>query len=116
MRVVHHANYVLWFEHARVVWMDEHDVPYADYVEEGLHFATTRLEVDYKRSARFDDRVEISIWLEGLGGASLAMAYRVSLDGEILVTGRSEHVCVGDDGRVRRIPKERRESLRQRLP
>jgi len=116
MRIVHHANYVHWFEYARVLWMDEHDLPYRDYVEQGLHFATTRIEIDYRRSARFDDRVEIWTWLEALGGASLEMAYRVAKGDETIVTGHSEHACIDDEGRVRRIPKERREALRGRLP
>ena len=115
MRIVHHANYVRWFELARIEWMDEHHVPYAHYVDQGLHFATTRIEVDYKRPARFDDRVTIQAWLADLGGASLAMGYRVECDDHLLVFGRSEHACIDDDGRVRRIPKELRASLRASL-
>ena len=116
MRIVHHANYVRWFELARLDWMDTHHVPYRRYVEDGLHFATTRIEVDYKAPARFDDRVTITAWLADLGGASLAMDYRVDCDDRTLVLGRSEHACVGDDGRVRRIPAERRRALADLLP
>lgn len=115
MRIVHHANYVRWFELARVEWMDEHHVPYQRYVEDGRHFATTRIEVDYRSPARFDDRVAIVAWLADVGGASLTMAYRVECDGRLLVLGRSEHACVDDEGRVRRIPAERRAMLRNAL-
>ena len=55
MGVVHHSNFVRYFELARVAWLDEHDRPYARYVEEDLHFATTRVEASYHKSARFDD-------------------------------------------------------------
>ena len=116
MRIVHHANYLRWFELARIDWMDAHHVPYQRYVEEGLHFATTRVEVDYKRPARFDDRVGIVAWLADLGGASLTMAYRVERAGETLVVGRTEHACVDDEGRVRRIPLERRRALQATRP
>ena len=116
MRIVHHANYIRWFELARIAWMDTHHVPYHWYVEQGLHFATTRVEVDYKRPARFDDRVGIVAWLADLGGASLAMAYRVERDDETLVIGRSEHACVDDSGRVRRIPADRRRALQATRP
>jgi acyl-CoA thioester hydrolase len=115
MRIVHHANYVRWFELARLDWMDTHHVPYRRYYEEGLHFATTRLEVDYRSPARFDDRVTIVAWLGGLGGASLTMNYLVECERRTLVTGHTEHACVGDDGRVRRIPAERRADLRRLL-
>ena len=115
MRIVHHANYVRWFEFARIEWMDTHHVPYRRYVEQGLHFATTRVEVDYAKPARFDDRVAIVAWLGALGGASLTMHYRVERDGERLVSGRTEHACIDDEGRVRRIPRERREMLKSVL-
>jgi acyl-CoA thioester hydrolase len=115
MRVVHHANYVRWFELARVEWMDRNHVPYLSYVELGLHLATTRLECDYKWPARFDDRVTIATWATNVRGASLEMAYLIECDGRTLVTGLSEHACVDDDGRVRRIPKEWREQLRAAL-
>ena len=116
MRIVHHANYVRWFELARIEWMDEHDAPYQSYVELGLHFATTRIEVEYRSPARFDDRVTITAWLADVGGASLAMDYCVECDERVLVVGRSEHACVDDEGRVRRIPAERRASLKASLP
>ena len=115
MRIVHHANYVRWFELARIEWMDTHHVPYQRYVEQGLHFATTRVEVDYTKPARFDDRVSIVAWLAALGGASLAMDYRVERADELLVSGRTEHACIDDEGRVRRIPRERREMLKSVL-
>ena len=119
MGVVHHSNYVRYFELARVVWLDEHDVPYRKVIEQGLHYATTRLEVSYHRPARFDDEIEITTWLDWVRGASLRMAYVLRCDGAILVTGASEHAAVDLEGRLRRLPRERVEHLRglaKRLP
>jgi len=31
-KVVHHSNYVRYFELGRVVWLDEHDEPYVRYL------------------------------------------------------------------------------------
>jgi acyl-CoA thioester hydrolase len=111
MGVVHHANTLRYFELARVVWMDEHDRPYREYVAEGLHFATTRAEVNYLRPARFDDLLEITTWLEWVRGASLRMAYAILRRGDLLVSGATEHAMVGEDGRPRRIPREQRAKL-----
>ncbi len=115
MGIVHHANYVNYLELARVAWMDEHDRPYREYVAEGLHFATTHVTLDYRRSAAFDDELEISTWIEWVRGASLRMAYSVRRGAETLVTGATEHAMVGLDGRPRRIPRERRERLAKRV-
>ena len=113
MGIVHHANFVNFLERARVVYMDEHDRPYREYMERGLHFATTRVEVDYLRPVRFDDVLVVHVWIEQLRGASLRMAYRICRDGVVLVSGATEHAAVDEEGRVRRIPRERRESLRK---
>jgi acyl-CoA thioester hydrolase len=111
MGVVHHANYLRFFELARVRWLDEHDRPYVEYVDAGLHFAVTRAELDYRRGARFDDRLCVETWLAWVAGASLGMAYRIECADELVVVGRTEHAAVDDDGRVRRIPREDRKRL-----
>ena len=113
MGVVHHSNYVRYFELARIIWLDEHDVPYRQVVEEGLHYATTRLEVDYHRAARFDDEIEIFTWIEWSRGASLRMAYVLRCREATIVTGASEHAAVDLSGRVRRLPRERAAHLRR---
>jgi acyl-CoA thioester hydrolase len=111
MGIVHHANYLKLFEDARVVWLDEHDLGYLHYMGLGLHFAVTHVEVDYKQSARFDDRLEVTTWMDWVGGASLRMSYCIQRGDDILVTGATEHAAVNDEGRVRRIPKDDRVRL-----
>lgn len=115
MGIVHHSNYLRYFEEARVLWLEEHDAPYTHYMDLGLHFAVTRVEVDYKRPARFDDRLEVVTWVERIRGASLRMGYEIRCAGGLLVTGATEHAAIDADGRPRRIPKERRENMRTKL-
>jgi acyl-CoA thioester hydrolase len=112
MGIMHHANYLRLFENARVHWLDEHDQPYLQYMQADLHFAVTHIEADYRRSARFDDRLEVTTWMEWARGASLRMAYVISCDGEVMVSGATEHAAVDGTGRVRRIPKLQRARLR----
>jgi acyl-CoA thioester hydrolase len=116
MGIVHHANHVRYLELARVQWMDEHHRPYREYVADGLHFATTRVELDYQRSAGFDDEIEISTWLERARGASLAMGYVIRRGGERLGGGRTEHALVDGDGRPRRLPPAERAALAALAP
>ena len=111
MGIVHHANFVKYLELARVVFMDEHDRPYREYVARQLHFATTHVEIDYHRPVRFDDVVEVRTWLEALRGASLRMGYTLECEGALVATAASEHALVDTSGRPRRIPADRRERL-----
>lgn len=117
MGIVHHANYLRFFENARVAWLETHDRPYPAWIAADRQFAVTRVELDYRRPARFDDRIEITTWLEWVGGASLAMAYVIEKAGEVLVTGRTEHAAVDATGRVRRLaPADRERLARHALP
>ena len=115
MAIVHHANYVRFLEEARVVWLDEHDRPYRDYAAEGLHFATTHVEVNYRKSARFDDWLDVTTWLEWVRGVSLRMAYEIRRSDELVATAATEHAMVDLQGRPSRIPAERRAVLLQRM-
>ncbi len=116
MGVVHHSNYVRYFELARVVWLEEHDVPYRQIIEQGLHYATTRVEISYHRSTRFDDEIEITTWLDWVRGASLRMAYVLRCGDANVATGATEHAAVDLEGRLRRLPRERVERLRTLVP
>ncbi|MCP5042313.1 MAG: acyl-CoA thioesterase [bacterium] len=115
MKIVHHSNYIRWFELARVEWLDEWDEPYRNLYGSDIHYATTKVNAEYHQSARFDDRVQIHTWLEWARGASLCMAYSIDRGDTHLVSGFTEHAAVSGEGKVRRIPKENRERLRQHM-
>ncbi len=116
MRIVHHSNFVRYLELARILWLDEHERPYTYYMDQGLHFATTHVEVDYKRSASYDDVLAITAWLDWVRGASLRMEYEIVRDDQLLVTAATEHALVDANGRVQRIPREQRQTLQRLMP
>ena len=111
MGVVHHANYVHFLELARIDFLDEHDMPYRDYVAQDLHFAVTRIDLRYRRGVGFDESIETTAWVEWVRGASLAIGYELRCSGELVATARTEHAMVDDTGRPVRIPRERRANL-----
>lgn len=113
MGVVHHSNYIRHLELARIAWMDEHDLPYREYLAQGINFATTRVEVDYRGPVRFDDELLVRVWCEWVRGASLRMAYVLHVGPALVGVAATEHAAVDSDGRVRRIPSERRSALRK---
>lgn len=113
MGIVHHANYVRYLELARIAWMDEYDRPYKEYVSDGFHFSTTRVEFDFKRPASFDDVVEVTTWLDWVRGVSLAMRYELRRGDDVLGLGSTEHALVDAEGRPTRISAEHRERLRR---
>jgi acyl-CoA thioester hydrolase len=112
MGIMHHANYLHVLERARVAWLDEHDVPYRDYVARDLHFAVRRADVRYRRPVRFDERIETLVWVDQVGGASLTIGYELRCAGELVATAVTEHALVDGGGNPVRIPEERRRELR----
>lgn len=115
MRVVHHARYVHYLELARIVFLDEHDRPYREYVAEGLHYAVTRVEVLYQLPARFDDRLEVVCWLDWLKRVSLQIGYVIRRGSDLIATAATEHAMVSDEGKLTAIPPARRAVLAQLL-
>jgi len=111
MGIVHHANYAHLLEIARVRWLEEHDQPYRDYVADELHFAVTRMDVRYRRAARFDEELDVSVWVQWVRGASLGIAYEIRCGDDQVATAITEHAMVDGDGRPCRIPRAQRESL-----
>ena len=76
MGVMHHGNHVKLLEMARVLWMDEHDIPYREWVAQDRHFAVTRVDVRYRRAVQFDDPVEVAVWVDSvLEDRFLTMTY-----------------------------------------
>jgi acyl-CoA thioester hydrolase len=106
MGVVHHSAYVVWLEAGRVEWMTAAGIPYAELAAAGNHFAVTKLNVDYRASARFGEVVRVETRVARLRSRQVEFAYAVrnAATGELLATGTSEHVCVDLAGRVAKIP------------
>lgn len=104
MGIVHHSNYVRFLEHARVQFLAEHDRPYTEYVDAGFHVPVTRAAVSYKRPTRFADEIEISCWLSWAREASLGFAYLLTVKGQLVASGETDHAIVNLENRPVRIP------------
>jgi acyl-CoA thioester hydrolase len=107
MGVVHHSNYLVWFEAARVHWMDAAGVPYAEVAAGGNHFAVTAACVEYRAPARFGDTVRVAATLTHLRSRQVRFDYIVEnvAGSTLLATGYTEHICVDLAGRMAKIPQ-----------
>jgi acyl-CoA thioester hydrolase len=107
MGIVHHGNYLVWFEAGRVAWMDAAGMPYAELAAGGNHFAVIAVQVEYRTPARFGDTVRILSRLTELRSRRVGFAYEVVrvADGSLLATGASSHICVDLEGRMARVPE-----------
>ncbi|HSK77644.1 MAG TPA: thioesterase family protein [Thermoanaerobaculia bacterium] len=114
MGVVHHANYVVWFELARTRLCALSGFHYADIEKMGYLLMVTGVQVSYRRPARYGNTVRVLCWGERLASRGLRFAYEVRNGDELLVTGATDHVWIESaTGRPCRIPEPLREPFRK---
>ena len=114
MGVVHHANYVVWFELARTRLCATSGYHYADIEKMGYLLMVTNVQVSYRKPARYGDTVQVACWNDRLGSRGLHFAYEVRKGDEVLVTGATEHIWVETaTGRPCRMPEALREPFRK---
>lgn len=105
MGVAHHANYPVWFEIGRTEMLRASGGNYRDLEAEGVFLAVVRLEVRYRRPARYDDELRLVTELHVAGPVKIEHAYRLLRGDELLAEGRTTLACLDRDGRARVLPE-----------
>ena len=118
MGVVHHSNYLRWFEMARVEYLRTANVLLPDLIADGILFPITEVQCKYRQSAYFDEMIRVEATLVDFSRAKLCFSYRVvrETDNILLAEGTTQNVFTDDKGRIIRLPQlyfERIEAVRQ---
>jgi acyl-CoA thioester hydrolase len=89
MQIVHHANYIKWFEEARMHLLDGYD----KMEEAGLLVPVLSVSAEYRSMTRFGEKVYISAKIKELTGVKLILSYEItdSETGKLRCTGESKH-------------------------
>jgi acyl-CoA thioester hydrolase len=114
MGVVYYANYLRYFEVARVEYLRLLGHDYRALEEDGFVIAVTEASCRYLAPARFDDLVTLGCRVSELKRASLAFEYelRRQPDDALLATGRTVHACLQKPQlRPTRYPEALRRSI-----
>lgn len=96
MGIVHHSNYIRWFEVARTDYLRAVGLPYRDLEQSGTMSPVIGIQCDYIQSARYDDTIEVRAWVAAYTGVRLTIAYQVTRDGQVLCRGQSHHAFLHD--------------------
>jgi acyl-CoA thioester hydrolase len=92
--IAHHANYVIWFEVARIDYLARFRDGYRTLQAEGIEVLVTDVGLSFAAPARFDDRLRIHARCVGLKGARFRFEYVVEHDGSTIGDGFTAHACV----------------------
>ena len=92
--VAHNASYLVWFEVARVEYLERHAGGYPSLRAHGIEAFVTEAHVRYGVPARFDDRLALGARCVDVRGARFRFEYRLERDGELVAQGWTAHACV----------------------
>ena len=118
MAVVHHSNYIRWFEIGRVEFLRAAGITLTEMMKDGYVFPITEVSAKYVNSAYFDDELIIETTPVALTKAKMAFSYRVlrKSDDTLLVTGYTQNVFTSKEtGKITRLPAKYYERLQKAL-
>jgi acyl-CoA thioester hydrolase len=106
MRVVYHANYLVWFEVARTDLLRSLGWSYREMEAAGVSLPVIEVHADYRQPARYDDELEIEARGRLLSPVRMEFQYTVRrrTDQTVVATGYSRHAAIGPSGRPCRLP------------
>ncbi len=107
MGVVHHSNYIRWFETGRVEFLRQLDITLTELMNDGILFPIVEVGAKFHAPAKFDDELEIVTTAEALTRAKMKFSYVIRRCGEekILVEGTSMNVFTFG-GKICRLPEK----------
>lgn len=107
MAIVHHSNYIRYFEEARLHWMHEVGLEYSAVEQMGLMIPVMFAECKYLVPLQFGQEVEIQVRLDRFDGIKMEFSYEIRncADGKLCTTGRTGHCFLDDQMRPVRMKK-----------
>jgi acyl-CoA thioester hydrolase len=109
MGLLHHANYLVYFEQGRTELLRSRGYSYKDLEDQGYLLVLTRLQVRYRCPARYDDLLTLRTTVERTTSVKIEHKYEVFRDGVLLAEAHTTLGCVDRDGRVQMLPDFLRE-------
>jgi acyl-CoA thioester hydrolase len=104
---MYYARYLDLLEAARGEMFRSVSQPLLVWQERGFIFPVTEVRLRYLRPARYDDALDIGLWLTRLDRVRLEFGCLIhNPRGEVVLEGETRHVCTGLDERPRRMPPE----------
>lgn len=106
MGVVHHSNYIRYFEEARTHFMEIAGYPYPRLEAEGVMSPVIAVSCEYKKPVRYPEDITVEVTLTSMGKFRCAFRYEVKgPDGTLRATGTSQHCYLSEDGAIVNIQK-----------
>ncbi len=99
MLVVHHSNYIRWFEEARMDYLEQADFPYQEIEAQGILIPVLEASCKYRQAVRFGEAVQIETEVARANGVRFTLSYRVYDESHNILhaTGSTAHCFLSQD-------------------
>jgi acyl-CoA thioester hydrolase len=104
MGLLHHANYLVYFEQGRTELLRSSGLAYKDLEDQGYLLVLTKIEVRYRSPARYDDVLTLRTTVVRTTAVRIDHKYELLREGVLVAEGSSTLGCVDRDGRVQALP------------
>ena len=111
--IVFYGNYVTYQDEAFTEYLDAIGFGYESFQDRNWDVHVVNVELDYRGSAEFRDRLVNAVRISAISESSLTFEYecRRKADDEVLAEGSVTHVAVDETGTPTRVPDEFREAV-----
>src|SRR5262245_36903395 len=104
MGLLHHANYLVYFEQARVDLLRTLGMSYRDLEDQGYLLVLTKVEVRFKKPAYFDDLLTIRVTVKRTTSVRIDHSYQVLRGPDLIAEGDTTLACIDREGRPQALP------------
>jgi acyl-CoA thioester hydrolase len=109
MGVVHHANFLTYFEMGRTELLRASGYDYRRVEEGGVFMVIVEASCRYRRPARYDDLLRLRTVVSRVSPAKIEHEYQLFREDELLAEGHTTLACVDQAGQLQRVPEWLRE-------
>jgi acyl-CoA thioester hydrolase len=105
MGLLHHANYLVYFEQGRTELLRTQGLAYRDLEDQGFLLVLTRVQVRYRSPAHYDDLLTLRTTVVRTTLVKIEHRYELMRDGVLLAEGETTLGCVDRGGKVQVLPE-----------
>lgn len=100
MAIIHHSNYIRWFEEARIDYLKQVGLPYHVMEEQGIISPVLEVSCQYLKMMKFEDIATIYLQIKKYTGVRFEIEYQVyNQNNELCTTGYSKHCFLNKEGK-----------------
>ena len=105
MGLLHHANYLVYFEQGRTELLRAQGLTYKDLEDQGFLLVLTRVQVRYKSPAYYDDLLTLRTTVVRTTLVKIEHRYELFRGEALLAEAETTLGCVNRQGQVQALPE-----------